>query len=629
MGASPHPWFRGLLAPRGQTSCGLLAAALAACATAPPALALPAPALSGRAIAQQVQVRSYLSSPRVGWGGQFVLNVEISGAQQADSEPVLPDLGGFGRYLGSNTSTSLEIVNGRTRMSLTYQYRFQATQEGVFEIGAVQVTAGGTTYRTEPISLTVADTPAPRGGVADPGAEGGGVSEAEVFLEATPARATVYENEPVIVEYRLFTRVSVELYNITTLPEAAGFWIEELDQPESPDVQRIVRDGVEYLTALVRRVAYFPTSSGEKSITPLGVEAQTRVSRRGGLGEFFGRSLFDRLVPVAVASRPIEVEVLPIPSDGRPEPFSGHVGRLAVSMEVDRSEVPVGEAVTVRLTLSGSGNISALAPPAIDFPDEFEVFPPEISRSIERGGSSVEGRSTATYVLIGRVPGRVTVPPIEVSYFDPPTRAFRTVRSEPITIEVTGEASRGTGEAGSLPASVASIREEIRFIDTGPPSLRPAGEPLHTKAAFWLVALLPPVALAGAAAIRRRRDRTAADLAYARERSARRMAKKRLARARSLAGGDPRDFYAEIAGALEGFVADKLNIARAGLLRDEAAKLARSGGASEEALAELSDFLADCDVQRFAPAGSEGPPAGEVLDRAARIMRALDRKLSR
>ena len=107
------------------------------------------------------------------------------------------------------------------------------------------------------------------------------------------------------------------------------------------------------------------------------------------------------------------------------------------------------------------------------------------------------------------------------------------------------------------------------------------------------------------------------------------MAKKRLARARSLAGGDPRDFYAEIAGALEGFVADKLNIARAGLLRDEAAKLARSGGASEETLAELSDFLADCDVQRFAPAGSERPPAREVLDRAAGIMRTLDRELSR
>ena len=613
MRASPHPW---------------LAAALAACATAPPALAIPAPALSGRALAQQVQVRSYLSSPRVGWGGQFVLNVEISGTQQPDSEPVLPDLGGFGRYLGSSTSTSLEIVNGRTRMSLTYQYRFQATQEGVFEIGPVEVTAGGATYRTEPVSLTVADTPAPGGGVADPGAEGG-VSEAEVFLEATPARATVYENEPVIVEYRIFTRVSVERYNITALPEAAGFWIEELEQPESPDVQRVVRDGVEYLTALVRRVAYFPASSGDKSIAPLGVEAQTRVARRGGLGGFFGGSLFDRLVPVAVASRPIEVEVLPIPADGRPESFSGHVGRLAVSMEADRAEVPVGEAVTVRLTLSGSGNISALAPPAIDFPDEFEVFPPEISRSVERGGSSVEGGSTATYVLIGRVPGSVTVPPVEVSYFDPPTGTFRTVRSEPIAIEVTGGSSRGSGDAGSLPAGVAPIREEIRFIETGPPSLRPTGESLHTKAAFWLVALLPPVALAGAAAVRRRRDRTAADLAYARERSARRMAKKRLARARSLAGGDPRELYAEIAGALEGFVADKLNIARAGLLRDEAARLARSGGASEETLAELSDLLADCDVQRFAPAGSERPPAGEVLDRAARIMRALDRELSR
>ena len=564
-------------------------------------------------------MRSYLSAPRVGWGGQFVLNVEISGAQETDSEPVLPDVGDFGRYLGSSTSTSVQFANGRTRMSLTYQYRFQATQEGVFEIGPVQVTAAGNTYRTEPVSLTVSDTPAPRGGVADPGAEGGGASEEEVFLEATPARATVFENESVIVEYRIFTRVPVERYSITTLPEAAGFWIEELEQPESPDVQRVVRDGAEYLTALVRRVAYFPTSSGEKVIAPLAIEAQTRVRRPSAFGDIFGGSgLFDRRVPVAVASRPVEVEVLPVPAEGRPASFAGHVGTLGVSVEADRVEVSVGEALTLRVTLAGSGNIRALAPPPVDFPEEFEVFPPEASRNVAGGADAVEGSSTAAYVLIPRVPGSVTVPPVEVSYFDPRTRAFRTTSSEPIRIEVTGDASRAGGDAVALPTAVEPIREEIRFIDTGPPSLRPVSDPLSAKPGFWLVALLPPVALAGAAAIRRRRDRAASDLAYARERSARRVAKRRLAKARSLAAGDPRDFYAEMAGALEGFLADKLNIARAGLLRDEAAGLARRGGASEEALAELAGFLADCDVQRFAPAGSDRSPAKGVLERAAR-----------
>ena len=578
-------------------------------------------------------VRAFLSADRVGWGGQFVLNVEVSGTQQADSEPVLPDMEEFGQFLRSGTSTSVQIANGRTSMALTYQYRFQAIKEGVFEIGPVKVTAGGRTYETEPVSLVVSDTPAPRGGIVnseeDPADE---ISPEDLFIETGVSRTQVFENEPVVVEYRIFTRLTVESYSISMLPQATGFWTEQLEQSDAPQVERVVRDGSEYLTATVRRVALFPTGSGERTLEPLGIEAQVRVRdrrRRSSFEDLFGAAgLFDRRVPVAVASRPVTIEVLPLPAEGRPGSFTGHVGELDISTSVDRTEVAANEALTFRVNLTGTGNMRALGAPEIAFPDEFEVFPPETSENISPGGGSIRGSRGYEYVLIARAPGSVAIPAVEVSYFDPRSRTYGTARAQPVAITVTGDAAAPGGESGAVPSAVEPIREEIRFIHIGPPELRPAGVPLYTTAGFWIVLLLPVAAVAAAAAVRRHRDRIEGDVAYARVRRARRMARKRLARAKGLAAGEPRDFYAEVAGALQGFLADKLNVAEAGLVREEVERRARRRGVSDETLERLFACLDDCDLRRFAPPGAGREPPEAVLERAAGLMGDLAKELS-
>lgn len=595
-----------------------------------PLLALPL--LPAATHAQDIQVRAFLSAERVGFGGQFVLNVEVSGAQQADADPVLPDMEQFGQYLGAGTSTSMQIANGRTSVTLTYQYRFQATMDGVFEIGPVKVTVGGRTYETEPVSLVVSDTPAPQGGIADSGEPAGGVAPEDVFIETEVSRSTAFENEPVVVSYRLLRRVALESARITTLPQATGFWTEELELPEPAPQERVVRDGSEYVATTFRRVVLFPTGAGARTLEPLGIEGQVRVpdGRRQSLfGDFFGgASPFDRRVPVAVASRPVTIEVQPLPAEGRPASFTGHVGELDITATVDRPSVAANEAVTFRLDVTGTGNLRGLSPPDITFPDEFETFPPETTDRIAPGGGSIQGTRTYEYVLIPRAPGSVTIPPVEVSYFDARSRSYGTARSQPVEIAVTGDAAAPGAETGAVPSAVESIRDEIRFIHIGTPDFRRTGTPLHSTAGFWVVLLLPVAAVAGATAVRRHRDRIEGDVAYARVRRARRMARKRLARAKGLAAGDPREFYAEVAGALQGFVADRLNVAEAGLVREEAGGLARRRGVSDRTLERLFACLDDCDLQRFAPAGAEREPPERVLDRAAAIMGDLAKELS-
>lgn len=592
-------------------------------------------AIPRAASTQQLDARVFLTPAAVGINGQFTLNVQVTGTRRMDADPELPDLNRFARYLGSSTSTSVQMINGRTAVSLIMQYRFMATKEGTFDIGAVRVEAAGQILLTSPVVLTVTATAPPTSG----GAQGGGgqpagddepaVGPEDLFVTAEVSKRTVYENEPVTVEYRIFTRVDVTSYSITSPPGSEGFWVEDIPQTQQAEVEQVVRDGQQYATAVVRRVVLFPTGPGTRTVDALTIDARVRVQRRSQdiFGNFFNRSpLFASQEPIVVTSDPVEIEVLPLP-EGRPASFSGLVGKLALTASVDRTRVETNEAVTLRVVVTGEGNLRGLAAPTIDFPGDFEVFPPEVSESIDRSGAKVRGTKTYDYVLLPRAPGERTIPPVEMSYFDGETARYATARTEPIVLDVTG-APLGIAAPGGR-VGVETLREDIRFIMIAPPRFVAAGRSLLDDAGFWIVALLPLVAVAGAAGLRRHSDRLEGDVAYARGRRAGRVAKKRLGHARALLSeGEARDFYAEVERALRGFLADKLNVSEAGFMSDDAESELRERGVPRDVAGEYLECLGVCDRARFAPEGASSHERADFFERAAAAMTAVQEGLN-
>jgi len=250
-------------------------------------------------------VRAFLDRNAVAVNQPFTLSVEVQGVRGLDGEPEFPELDGFARYLGSNQSTSMQVVNGQANVSVTVQYRWIATVEGTHQIPALDIRAGGQTLTTEPLTLTVGPgaagtRPSPAVGQT-PDAEGPVVAEDDLFIVAEVDDRSVYENQPVFVSYRIFTRVNVNSYQVTSSPSTEGFWAEELPAPRQGfPVEQVTRDGVRYATQVVRRVALFPTGAGERSIEPLTIEARVRVERRSGdpFSDFFGGSG----VPIATTS---------------------------------------------------------------------------------------------------------------------------------------------------------------------------------------------------------------------------------------------------------------------------------------------------------------------------------------
>lgn len=585
------------------------------------------------AAAQQVSARAYLSSNEVGVGQQFVLNVEVSGAQGMDQDPELPDLSSFSVYLGSGSSSSIQMSGGRTNITLTIQYRFQATSAGTFTVSPFEVRAGGGAFTTEPLTLTVSDAPVPPESSAGAGAADRGIAPEDLFVEAVPSRRQMYENQPVVVDYRIFTRVNVSSYSITQLPPATGFWVEEYPPAGNPVIGQTVRDGMQYTTATIRKVALFPTGSGTRTLEPLGIEAQVRVRRRSAFDpfeDFFGRgSLLNSNISTAAASRPVEIEVLPLPG-GRPENFTGFVGDLDVTANLDRDSVQVSDAVTLTVEVAGSGNLRMLAEPEVEIPPGFEAFPPEVTERVDRTDAGVSGTRTYDYVLVPRVPGVGAIPPVELAYFDPERETYEVAASGALAVEVTGVAADGPLGTGRVRAGVEELRTDIRFIQLGSPALVLANRTLFAHPLFWVTLLVPLAAVGGAAGLRRHRDRLHGDVAYARSRRAAKVAQRRLAEARKLADGeDVRAFYAEAGRALEGFLADKLNIAVAGMIRDEVRDRLAALGVDAQAAEPCMECLEECDRQRFAPPTASAEERARFLGRVETAMAAMAEHLAR
>jgi hypothetical protein len=589
--------------------------------------------------AQDVAVRSYLNSAQVASNQQFVLSVEISGVQRVDRDPMLPDMSGFATYLGSSSSSQMQIINGRTSVSITLQYRFLAIAEGNFEIPPVQVEVNGQAFATDPLQIEImagAAPGAPQSPRRPAGAPQGGeveIAPEDLFITATVSKARVHQGEPVIVEYRIYTRVSVSSYSVTKSPGTAGFWAEEYPQPPSPAVDTEVRNGMQYAAATIKKTALFATSAGRKTIDPMTVEAQVRVRRRSFdvFDDFFrGGSLLGRNVATLLSSEAIEVEVLPLPEAGRPAEFGGLVGDLGITASVDKVEAETNEAITLSVRVEGEGNIRTLPEPTIDFPADFEVYPPEISEQVDWSGDLVTGRKTFEYVLIPRAPGRRTIPAIEFSYFDPARGSYELAASTPIAVEVTGEPVLGPVAAGRARGAIEPLREDIRFINIREPSFQPVDRSLVTELGFWVVFLVPLTIVAGALGVRRHRDRLQGDVAYARRRRASRVARKRLSRARALLNTDTqREFFAETGKALQGFIGDKLNIAEAGLIREDVRTRLAERGVSDEVTRAYFDCLGVCDRQRFAPSGMDAAEMQAFLARAEQVMTDLDREITR
>ena len=568
------------------------------------------PAPSG---ASDVSALASVRPQRATVGEALTLSIEVRGAQKAPAPPL--NIDGFeSRYLGPSTRVS--IRNGHVAAAVQHRYSLVALKPGQFTLGPFTVEHQGQQHHTDPLTVTIAaaqgsppsTAPPPSGRQSSPAQHLPQEADGQngLSLQLSIPRQEVYLHERVPVQVKLYVgaaRVSDVQYPKLS---PAGFSVEPFPDPAQ---DRQTLNGQTF-TVLHFDTEVIPLRSGRLALGPASLQLNVLTRRRGGssfsdpfFDRFFQNDFFSTLSSerqqLTLRSAPLTLTVLPLPEAGKPDNFSGAVGAFDLDVTAAPQDLPVGDPITVRMRINGTGHLADAAAPTFVNTDGFRTYAPI-------AGKTNGATKSFEQVLIPQDQTLAAVPVVQFSYFDPQTRRYRTLESQPIALVVrppkttpgiTGhtDTPRSQGDQEALGQDIVYIKDEA-----GP--LVPQAGPWYRSVGFLLWQPLPVLLFLGAWWYDQRRRRLSGDSRYARFTAAGKQARRGLAEAqRQLTQGEYQAFYTTIAHMLQAYMSAKLGLPPGGI----ESETLRNSGVSPACIQQIERVWETCENIRFAQGTAE------------------------
>jgi hypothetical protein len=544
-----------------------------------------------------------------------------------------PPFSNFLVLSGPNQSTSIQFINGVQSGSISYSYILQSKNIGKFSIGKASVEFDGNTYLTKPLNITVVK------GTSKPKTqkkEEGTISNEEIaknlFIKATVDKRKAYLGEQVTVTYKLYTRLNIAAQmSINKLPQYQGFWTEELETSTNIIFMTEVINGKQFRVGTLKKAALFPSQTGKLEVTPfeLTVPVQIKQTRnRNNIFDDFFNDPFGRskTIEYNAVSNKISIDVLPLPLKDQPESFKGAVGDYSFKASIDKTNAKTNEPVTIKVVISGKGNLELVELPELNIPTGFEKYEPKTSEKIANK-NIISGSKTAEYLMVPRVVGKREISAIEFSYFNPGKKKYVTKRSGPFSLNITQGERLPDVEVASK-EDIRQLGEDIRFIKTSSYNIHKKEESVLFTAIFWIGGAAPMVILFVLVGWKRKNDKLAGNLALFRYQKAQRVAKNRLKKAKKyLNENNHKEFYTEISQALFGYLEDKLHIAKAEFTIDKAKDELNKLNVDDELTEKVKKMAEDCEFIRFAPGAEENTAMKSTYDQMATVITDVEKSI--
>ena len=531
----------------------------------------------------------------------------------------------------TSTSSSTSFVNGKRTSSFeqTYTYMLMAQKEGTFTIGPATVKVDGENVQSNGVRIQVLpedQQPAQgnQSNQSNPGTQSsqsssGAITSENLFVRTIASKTRVHEQEALMITYKLyFANVDVaQLTNNTKLPEFTGFLKQELEQGEiQTELEHY--NGRNYQTAVLYRTILYPQHSGEIKIDPARFEAvlrvQTQQRARSIFDDFFGS--YTNVTKMLTAPG-VTIHVASLPG-GKPAGFSGGVGKFTLTPSISQTEVQANEAVTIKLDISGAGNMKLLKTPAIDWPEGFEPYDPKVTNNFNTTTAGVSGTKSIEYLAIPRSAGEYTIPAVKFSYFDIDEKTYKTLTTPEYTVNVKRGAGAQAGVASSAEEGavvyhaqkedIKQLGSDIRYINTKPLKAKKSRQLSAAGYQYlWLWYVVPLIIALVLLVVLRKQIKEAADITRMRYKHANKVAQKRLkAAAAALKANDKDHFYEEIERAAWTYLSDRLSIPTADLNKENIASILAKKGVSEALIKEVMDVLSTAEFARYAPSTDHG-----------------------
>ncbi len=519
-----------------------------------------------------------------------------------------PTFKGLNILSGPNESRSMQIINGQVSGSLTYSFIVLSPEIGKAEVGSASINYSGSTLHSDPITINVVKGTSTNRQVQ----KHLGISEEElnknVFIKAIPNKTRVKQGEQLTVTYKLYTKLNISSPQISKLPTYNGFWSEDIDMPQNIQFGIEMYNGERYRAAIIKKVALFATKSGTLTLTPFELKVPVIVKSKRNTNDifddFFNDSFFGRTETIdhETKSNSLKITVDPLPSENVPKSFSGAVGNFDFSVDLDKKDVDVNEAITVKVRISGTGNIALLKLPDINFPAGFEKYEPKTSEKISRT-NIISGRKNIEFLIVPRIPGVKEIPPLEFTYFDLKKNKYVTLKSQPFTVNVKeGKGTYAQTASGYTKEDVKLLNEDIRFIKTSNESFIKKENVAKISLFFWLALILPLGILLSLIVITNKQNKLAGNISLLKYQKALKNAKLKMRDAnKSLEGNDLAEYYNNLSSALFNYLGDKLGIQQAEFTLDRALEKLKSNNVDENFIDNLKKISEKCEFARFAP----------------------------
>ncbi len=560
--------------------------------------------------------RAEVNRTTVARGDDVALTVTVEGDIGWSPSFQLPDLPGV-RIYGGGTSQSMTSVNGQTRIVVSRVFYLRVEGEGDFTIGPVRVKTAAGECATDPIAIKVlagssvppADSGNRQQRTAAP-APGTVSGSDDMFVTMTVDKPEAWVGQQVVLSFQWWRRLQSFGNPSYNPPRTEGFWREDLGTERN---SRQVLRGIAYNVTEIR-YALFPTRAGRLQVDPAELVFPDDPFER-----FFNSR--QQQGPRVLKTRPVVVNVRELPAP-KPAGFSGIVAtQCAVDATVDRTSVPRGDAIGLKLTLNTDGFLKGFAGLKVSEPEGTRLHDAAEKLATTPQEDRLVGRLSAEKVMVTTREGMVHVPPVEVSWFDVAHGEYRTARAAGRDVSVTpsDRPVAGGEDSGFLRNEIARVGDDLAFIHAGGLTGR-GWLPRCGGVLWWLLALLPAAFLG---AWRWRLGQLAAgklDPAGRRRRGA--LASARALLAQAGASGDGQASLSLVTRAVTGYVADTLDRPVASIGPDEIRQVAERRGASPVGVALVS-LLERCDHARFG--GQEGGAASALATEAGALLSSLDK----
>lgn len=547
----------------------------------------------------------------------FTLNTGGSGFKA-------PALGDFVVYMGPNQSTSMQIINGNVSQSVSYSYLLSPKKEGKLTIGPASIMVGGSRIESNSVTVEVKGTYNPgQQQQSNPYAgrpqqqqqpeEATASAGDNLFVRTVVSKKKAYLGEQITVSHKVYTRMNLKGFKDIKFPAYNGFWAQDMPQQQNITATTENIDGVAYQVAELKKTFLFAQRTGKIDLAPIEVECIVRQRSSSGSNDFWSDPWWPfesyKDVVYSVKSKPVSIEIMPLPEEGKPAGFSGAVGDYSFKASVDRERTKANEAITLNLTITGQGNIKLIEPLKLEFPEEIETYSPKIDDNISLSASGVSGSKSFDYLLIPRQPGTYKLGGASFSYFDPAKQAYITLPSPEfnITVDKGDNSSAQVMNPHPSKEDVKVLGNDIRYIKTGAILLTEKEKHFFGSPVFIAGMTAPVAGFFLFLFLRRRHIDRNSDIVQVKSRKATRMAQKRLSIAQKHIQGNNKElFYEEIFRALYGYLSDKLNIPAADLSKDRIAAALQQRNADPGTIGRLLTLLDTCEYARYAPSAVTG-----------------------